>query len=379
MSPPDTTGKPPARLSAKCATVDDLDQFDALIDTRSPAEFADDHIPGAINLPVLGDAERARVGTLYTQESPFEARKLGAALVSRNIARHLEGPLAGHAKKWKPLVYCWRGGQRSGAMTLVLAQIGWSARQLDGGYRAFRRRVIADLEALPAAYRFVVLHGPTGSGKTALLAALRAAGAQVLDLEGLARHRGSILGGWAAAMVPAAGTAPAGPPQPGQKSFETGIWDALRRFDPARAVYVESESRRIGRLSIPAELFEALIAAPCLRIAAPLEARVAHLLERYDDIYRDPDALSRRMEFFLPLHGRKTVAQWREWIAAGQWADLARAMVTSHYDPAYRRGGDALYRRASEAPVLQMESLDRDAIIHAARAILQSSGTGNAQ
>ncbi len=178
MSPPDNTGKPPARVPARRATVDDLDKFDALIDTRSPAEFADDHIPGAINLPVLGDEERARVGTLYTQESPFEARKLGAALVSRNIARHLEGPLAGHAKKWKPLVYCWRGGQRSGAMTIVLTQIGWSARQLDGGYRAFRRRVIADLEALPAASRFIVLHGPTGSGKTALLAALRAAGAQ---------------------------------------------------------------------------------------------------------------------------------------------------------------------------------------------------------
>jgi tRNA 2-selenouridine synthase len=367
----------PAKAAAPRVTVDELDGYDALIDTRSPAEYAEDHIPGALNLPVLDDAQRARVGTIYTQESPFVARKLGAALVARNIARHLEESLAGHPKHWKPLVYCWRGGQRSGAMTLVLTQIGWGARQLEGGYQAFRRRVIADLAVLPARYRFLVLHGPTGSGKTALLEALQEAGGQVLDLEGLARHRGSVLGGTAAAIQDAPGPS-AATAQPGQKAFETGIWNTLRRFDPALPVYVESESRRIGRLSIPAELFDRLVDSPCLRIVAPMAARVAHLLERYDDIYRHPEELSRRMEYFVPLHGRKTVAQWREWIAQQRWDALAQAMVSTHYDPAYRRGGDALYRRAGEAQVLELGCLDRDAIIRAAHAILQSGGTGTA-
>jgi tRNA 2-selenouridine synthase len=376
--PQTTSGQAGERLPGQLATVDDLDAFDAVIDTRSPAEFAQDHIPGAINLPVLDDAQRAHVGTLYAQVSPFEARRVGAALVARNIAGHLEGALSAHPKKWKPLVYCWRGGQRSGAMKLVLSQVGWGARQLAGGYRAFRRRVIADLALAPPGCRFVVLHGPTGSGKTALLEALQDAGAQVLNLEALARHRGSVLGGSAATLAPAPGP-PAADAQPGQKSFETGIWQALRRFDPARVVYVESESRRIGRLSIPAGLFETLIASPCLRIAAPLDARVAHLLERYDDIYQHPQALAQRLDYFVPLHGRKTVAQWREWISCGQWAALAQAMVSTHYDPAYRRGGDALYRGAAGAQVLDMASLDRDAIIRAARAIVQSSGIGNAQ
>lgn len=361
------------------ASMADLDRFDTVIDVRSPSEYAEDHIPGSINLPVLDDAQRAQVGTRYAQDSPFAARRLGAALVARNIAGHLEQALADRPKVWRPLVYCWRGGQRSGAMTLVLNQVGWGARQLEGGYRAFRRQVIHDLEQGTGRHRFVVLHGPTGSGKTALLEALGAAGGQVLNLEALARHRGSVLGGVGGAPEDGDDEREAGGTQPGQKAFETGIWHTLRGLDSARPVYVESESRRIGRLSIPPGLFETLIDSPCLRIAAPLAARVAHLVERYDDIYQRPEALRRRLDYFLPLVGHKAVAQWQQWIEQGRWSDLAQAMVCSHYDPAYRRGGDALYRRAGAAQVIALERLDRDAIIGAARAILQSSGTGNAQ
>jgi len=350
--------------------MDALASFDAIIDVRSPAEFAVDHIPGALNFPVLDDAERARIGTLYTQVSPFAARRLGAALVARNIAAHIERHLQEQPKSWRPLIYCWRGGQRSGAMTTVLAQIGWPARQLDGGYRSYRRRVIADLDALPAQHDFVVLHGPTGSGKTALLQALNELGGQVLDLEALARHRGSVLG--------ATGAGGACDNQPGQKAFETAVWDALRRFERRSPVFVESESRRIGRLSLPGALFEALISARCVRIVAPIEARVTHLLERYADIYQEPQALHARLDFFAPLLGHKTVERWRGWVEEGRWGALAREMVTSHYDPAYHRGGNSLYRRAHAAQVLELDSLDRDAIIRAAREILQPSGNRNA-
>jgi tRNA 2-selenouridine synthase len=169
--------------------------FDAVIDVRSPAEFAEDHLPGAISLPALSDAERAVVGTIYKQESPFRARKIGAAMVARNVAAHLDGPLAAMDGGWRPLVYCWRGGQRSGSVATILREVGWRVETVEGGYRSFRRAVVRALydAAFPA--RVVLLDGNTGTAKTAVLARLKAMGAQVIDLEGLARHRGSLLGG----------------------------------------------------------------------------------------------------------------------------------------------------------------------------------------
>ncbi|OJW79430.1 tRNA 2-selenouridine(34) synthase MnmH, partial [Thiobacillus sp. 65-1402] len=235
------------------ATVAELPAFDEIIDARSPGEFAVDRIPGAINLPVLDDAERERVGTLYKQVSSFEAKKVGAALVSRNIARHLETWFADKPKSYRPLVYCWRGGSRSGAMTHILQKIGFAATQLDGGYQAYRRHVVAELERLPALLSYRVVSGPTGSGKSRLLQALADEGAQVLDLEALAAHRGSLLG-----ALPEQ-------PQPTQKSFESAICFALARFNPQRPVFVESESKKIGVLRVPAALIAAMRASPCIR------------------------------------------------------------------------------------------------------------------
>jgi tRNA 2-selenouridine synthase len=359
--------------------LDQEPQFDAVIDARSPSEFALDHIPAAVNHPVLDDAERALVGTIYTQESPFKARRVGAALVARNIAAHLEEPWKDMPRTWRPLVYCWRGGMRSGAMVTVLAQVGWPVRRLEGGYRAYRRRVITDLQFLPARHRFVVLHGPTGSGKTALLEALAEAGAQVLDLESLAEHRGSVLGGFDGGT---AGGIAAGAAQPGQRAFESRLWQHLRRFDPARPIFVESESRRIGRLSLPAPLFDALVDSECVRIAVPLEARVAHLLERYGDIRSDPAVLKRRLQFFVMQHGHKLVDKWCGWVDSARWDELARAIVQSHYDPAYQRGGNALYRRSAQARPLNLPALDRDTIIRAAHSLTsdwRDPGTRDAQ
>jgi tRNA 2-selenouridine synthase len=212
----------------------DLSTFDALIDVRSPSEFAEDHLPGAVNWPVLDDEQRRSVGTLYVQVSAHEARKVGAALVARNMAAHIEQHVRDLPREWKPLVYCWRGGQRSGTLAWYLSQIGFRTAQLSGGYKAFRAVVRSDLQTLPTRFDFHVLCGRTGSGKTLLLHALAEAGAQTLDLEGLARHRGSVLGG-----LP-------GLSQPSQKYFDTQLWHALNRLDSALPVFVESESARIG-------------------------------------------------------------------------------------------------------------------------------------
>src|SRR5258708_3485706 len=156
-------------------------RFDAVIDARPPAEYAADRIPGAISAPVLDDAQRAEVGTLYKQVSPFDAKKLGAALVAKNVALHIEKHFREKPKDWKPLVYCWRGGKRSGAMAHVLRAVGWDAATLEGGYRSYRRWVVDQLRQKPLHLKFHVIHGPTGSGKSRLLAALARAGAQVLD------------------------------------------------------------------------------------------------------------------------------------------------------------------------------------------------------
>lgn len=346
----------PNRIPSPFASIDDLDAFDVLIDVRSPAEFADDHIPGAINCPVLDDAQRAEVGTMYSQVSPFAARRIGAAMVARNIARHIEESFSDRPKSWRPLVYCWRGGQRSGSMTTVFQAVGWPARQLQGGYKIYRKRVLADLAQLPQKLRFVVLHGPTGSGKTALLGAIDAAGGQTLDLERCARHRGSVLGAMDAE-------------QPGQRAFESSIWQTLRCFDPARPVFVESESRRVGRLTIPEDLFAALTGARCLRIVVPVAARVAHLIEEYADLTAHADVLRAQLEFFVPLHGRKTVAQWQHWVDERNWSALAEALIRTHYDPAYGRGGTPLYQRAFEDDPWELTSLDRAEQERIARAI----------
>ena len=199
-----------------------LDDFDAIIDARSEGEYALDHLPGALNWPSLNNEERVLVGTEYKQISPFVARKRGAALAARNVASHIERHVLDKPRDWQPLVYCWRGGQRSGSLALVLGQIGFRVQVVEGGYRAYRRAVMDELESLPERFQFRVLCGKTGSGKSRLLTALHTQGAQVLDLEGLANHRGSVLG-----LVP-------GHPQPSQKRFETLLWDVLRRLDAAR-------------------------------------------------------------------------------------------------------------------------------------------------
>jgi tRNA 2-selenouridine synthase len=327
-------------------TLADLRAFDAVLDARSPAEFAEDHLPGAINVPVLDDSERALVGTIYKQESAFEAKRIGAPLVARNIARHIEVLFAQKPRTWRPLVYCWRGGGRSGSLAHVLRQVGWDAQKLEGGYKAFRRQVVADLETLPGRFTFHVICGATGSGKSRLLEALGVEGAQVLDLEVLAAHRGSVLG-----ELPDA-------PQPTQKWFETAIWSALSSFDAARPVFVESESKKVGNLRVPEALIERMRGSRCFRLEASEEARVALLMEEYAHFVANPEALREKLECLTPLHGAERIGAWTAQLRAGEWHPLVRDLLHDHYDPAYRRSLFRNYRDAEGAQAITVGAID---------------------
>ena len=304
--------------------VADLGEYPDRIDVRSPAEFALDHVPDAENHPVLSNDERSRVGMLYAT-SPFEARKLGAAIVARNIAASIESAFMDRPREWRPLVYCWRGGQRSRALVQVLHEIGWRAAQLEGGYRAYRRHVAAELAHVPQRFRYAVICGLTGSGKSRLLAALARSGAQTLDLEGLARHRGSVLGG-----LP-------GERQPSQKGFESALLDALSRLDPSRAVFVESESRRIGAVQMPDALLAGMRAGVALTLSTPREARITLIKEDYAHFFAAPDALGDCFKPLIEVHGKAKLARWEAMAAAQEWDVLIAELLDTHYDPIYTR------------------------------------------
>ncbi len=316
--------KYPALLDADLV-LPELDQYDCIIDVRSPSEYALDHLPGAINCPVLDDAQREQVGTLYKQVSPFEARKVGAALVAHNIGQHLHAQFLDKPRDWKPLVYCWRGGNRSGSMAHVFARTGWPVVQLDGGYQAYRRRVITALDELAKRFRFRAVCGTTGSGKSRLLQVLQREGAQVLDLEQLARHRGSVLGG-----LPTA-------PQPSQKMFESLLWHALRALSPERVVYVESESKKIGDVRVPDKLMAHIRTSDCVRVDTTMADRVALLIDDYPHLVDDTALLATQLAHLTPLHGKEKIRHWTELAQQGRTAAMVEALLVEHYDPSYLR------------------------------------------
>lgn len=300
-----------------------LGEFSAVIDARSEAEYAEDRLPGAVNWPSLNNEERALIGTIYKQVSPFEARKRGAALVAANIARHIEREVVDKPREWRPLVYCWRGGKRSGVLADLLGQIGFRVTLVEGGYKAFRNTVLVELPGLAQRLQYRVVCGLTGSGKTRLLQALAAQGAQVLDLEGLAQHRGSVLG-----VLP-------GQPQPSQKQFDMRIWERLRGFDAAKPVYVESESKKVGNVTVPEALIQAMRASPCLRLELPVDERVALLLEDYAWFVSEPGFFCERLEALRELRGASVVSEWQEKARAGQVGEVFRELLERHYDPGY--------------------------------------------
>jgi tRNA 2-selenouridine synthase len=345
----------PDSLVSTPLSLGDLRAFDDVIDARSPAEFAEDHLPGAINAPVLDDEERARIGTIYKQRSAFEAKRAGAPLAARNIAAAIEERFAGKPREWRPLVYCWRGGGRSGSLVHVLRQVGWNAARLDGGYKAFRRQVVADLEAMPARFRFQVICGATGSGKSRLLEALAEGGAQVLDLEVLAAHRGSVLGD-----LP-------DEPQPAQKAFETAIWATLSQFDPREPVYVESESKKVGNLRVPEALIAHMREGRCFRLETTNEARVRLLVDDYAHLIADPARLVEKLECLKDLHGAARIDRWKAQVSRAAWEDLVVDLLVDHSDPAYRKSMFRNYRGAQSAEPVTITDATRAEFVRTAR------------
>lgn len=332
-----------------------LDQFDTIIDVRSPSEFAEDHIPDAINCPVLEDDERAHVGTVYKQVNSFEAKKIGAAIVARNIGRHIDTSFIGKPRDWKPLVYCWRGGNRSGSMAHILAKIGWPVIQLDGGYKEYRRHVNTALADLPSRLTFNVVCGMTGTGKSRLLQALAATGAQVLDLEQLAAHRGSVLGN-----LPYE-------PQPTQKAFESRLWQAMRKFDSAKVVFVESESKKVGNLRVPEQLMDKIRSSACLSLSLSTANRVRLLMQDYAHFLSDPGLLNKQLACLVSLHGHQKIAHWQELALSNQMESLVEELLVDHYDPAYMRSIGRNFAQIANATTLDLQDITDHAFLSLAQ------------
>ena len=347
-----------ARMAIPLGT---LGGFSTIIDARSEDEHALDHLPGAVNWPSLTNEERIFVGTMYKQLGAFDAQKHGAAMVAANIARHIQREVLTLPKSWQPLIYCWRGGKRSGSLSLVLGQIGFKVNLIEGGYKAFRAALVEDIPKRVAPLQFKVISGPTGSGKTRLLQALIVEGAQVLDLEALACHRSSVLG-----HIP-------GQPQPSQKHFDTLVWQALRSFDPTRAVFVESESRKVGNLSVPESLMLAMRESPCFELQISLEERVALLMEDYNFFVQDHDLFCRRLDALVAIRGKAVVEAWKERVNTGHIEDVVRDLLVLHYDPTYASSMVRNFTQNAQAIACVADNRHAESLRKVAQALCQTN------
>ena len=341
----------------------DLGEFTEIIDVRAPSEYEEDHLPGAINLPVLSDAQRIEVGTLHKHD-PFSARRVGARYISSNIAEHLKGHLANKEKSYAPLIYCWRGGMRSNSLAHVLRSIGWRARVLDGGYKDFRKFVTEETQRIfqQKDLRLTVLAGQTGVAKTRLLHVLKNQGAQVLDLEGLANHRGSVLG------------LALNEKQPSQKQFETRLWHTMSCFDPALPIFTEAESNRIGALHCPASLWKKLGSADVVNIELPVEKRAAFLLDDYPHFTQNPDHLKGLLDRLVKLRGHEQVEIWYRQIDAGKWLEFVTSVLRDHYDLVYRRAGDEKSNYQEPCYTVRLAEFSEADLVAAAQELIHREG-----
>lgn len=301
-----------------------------IIDVRSEAEFSIDHIPGAINLPVLNNTERKIIGTIYKKFGSFEANKSGAMIITKNISLILQR-FINLPKDLEIVVYCWRGGKRSYSLNTILNSIGIKSNIIKGGYKSFRKMVIEKLETLPKNYKFVVIAGPTGNGKTLLLEKLEKSGENIINLEQLANHYGSVLGD--INLI-----------QPTQKSFETHLLYSLSKLEASKICFIESESKKIGKLSIPDILLKKIRNSPCIQIEIPIDSRVENIKENYKYFIDNPDELLTRLKKIKQYIGIENLNNWTKLINHYEWDAFIEQMITSYYDPLYNKSLNQNYR-----------------------------------
>jgi tRNA 2-selenouridine synthase len=283
-------------------------------------------------------------------------------MVARNIAMHVERWVQDKPREWQPLVYCWRGGQRSLTLAWFLDQIGFRTARLQGGYKAFRALVRDELATRSQQLQLTVIAGRTGSGKTRLLHALAEAGAQVLDLEALACHRGSVLGG-----LPDT-------PQPSQKAFDTRLWQALRGFDAQRPVFVESESRKVGALQLPDALVQRMREhARCVRVLMDDDARVQLLLQEYGFFAEAPERFCALLGALTELQGKERVERWQAMARAAQWPALFGELMREHYDPLYERSMRRNFAGLAQSRQVSLDDGAAATLRAAARELLQNA------
>lgn len=340
----------------------DTSEFSEIIDVRSPDEYEIDHIPGAINLPSLSNEERKEVGTIY-KTNPFEARKIGASYVSKNVSQHLATHLAEKPTSYRPLLYCWRGGMRSRSFTFILQSIGWDAHLVSGGYRAFRKH---NVEALKEILENPDLHlhifsGLTGTGKTRLLHALAEQGAQILDLEGLANHKGSLLGN------------DPNTPQPTQKSFETALWHTLSELDPSKPIYTEAESNRIGTVHCPPPLWKKLAQGTTTHLDLPIDERAKLLAEDYPHFIQNPGKLSELLNTLRRIRGNEQVELWQQQIKNADWPTFLTSILEDHYDLAYREPGHEKSNYPTPTKTLHLKDCTQSTYTQTAKELVSST------
>jgi tRNA 2-selenouridine synthase len=330
-----------------------------IIDARSPHEYVEDHVPGAVNLPVVDDAQFAEVGTQHRTD-PHAAYLIGAQYSFHNLSEHTKALISRFRPDDRFLVYCFRGGKRSALWAANLRLIGFTVDVVPGGWKRYRNWVRESLVTLPPRFGYVVLCGPTNCGKTRLLQELARQGEQVLDLETLASHKGSLLGD-----LP-------GRPQPTQKYFDTLVLDVLRGFDPARPVWVEAESKKIGRLLVPEELTAAMRRAPTIHLGVPMPERVRLCREDYAHFAADPRSMVAKLQSLKPLVGGEELALWQVMADSGRTDELFERLMTQHYDPAYLRSTTREFGPGDATNRLALESLQPDALAATARTMIAS-------